>query len=427
MNLANCQVAHVCALLRRNVVGFKIARLSLNNDPLLFTFLKNNANAEKDLATLHDDLMGSTVVSSGRHGKYFWLRLALAEKKTTGVLLMHFGMTGMIKIRNVHSHLIFMENGGDKAVLEKLSSKQETVSATKSKFFKKVVKDEQNVEILVEETSSTEVKGEPPEELLEGSGESIKLENVLDGAEIVEDWPPKFTKFEMLLEKDEKKFDLVFTDPRRLGRVRFLTGDEVQTDEGLLNVKPLSELGPDYSKPLVTPKEKDFVFGDPDPDHHGRPILDLQSFNKLVLTKKKPIKSLLLEQQFFAGVGNWVADEVIHQSRLHPNEVLSHKLSFDQDEISPVVQRLYESLIYVCSKSVQVEGDVTQFPLDWLMLHRWGKRRKNDPRPLVGGHPVDYMTIGGRTSCFVPKLQKLLTKSTAEGEGKSKRVKVLKT
>lgn len=349
---------------------------------------------------------------------------------------MHFGMTGMIKIRNVQSHLVFMENGGDKAVLLKLSIKEEEAPATKSKYFKKTgekkvdlgtsaVKEE-TTETKVVETLSGNIKEEVSDGAIEEFVETTRAKEILDDNETSEEWPPRFTKLEMLLERDGKKLDLVFTDPRRLGRIRFLTDDEAQTDEGLLSIKPLSELGPDYSKPSVPPEEKTFIFGDPDPDHHGRPILDLESFNKLILTKKKPIKSLLLEQQFFAGVGNWVADEVIHQSRLHPNEVLSTKLGAVLDELSPVVQRLYESLIYVCTKSVEVEGDVTKFPEDWLMLHRWGKRRKNDPRPLVGGHPVDYMTIGGRTSCYVPKLQKLLTKKEVEGEPKPKRRKAEK-
>ena len=63
-------------------------------------------------------LTNAVVTSVGRHGKYFWIRLY--NHNTTNVLLMHFGMTGMIKLRNVHSHLAFMENGGDKKALEKL-------------------------------------------------------------------------------------------------------------------------------------------------------------------------------------------------------------------------------------------------------------------------------------------------------------------
>jgi len=72
--------------------------------------------------------------------------------------------------------------------------------------------------------------------------------------------------------------------------------------------------------------------------------------------------------------------------------------------------------LYVCELSVRVEGDVSQFPSNWLMIYRWGKRRKNSPKPKTDeGYEVDHITVGGRTSCFVPELQKMISKkSTSE-------------
>ena len=70
--------------------------------------------------------------------------------------------------------------------------------------------------------------------------------------------------------------ELAFTDPRRLGRIRLCAS---------LDEPPISELGFD-------------------------PILSmpaLEDFTKLVLRRSCPIKALLLDQSFSAGVGNWVA------------------------------------------------------------------------------------------------------------------------
>lgn len=378
----------------------------MNNDPLLFPFLKNNPNAEQELADLQLTLTGSTVKSVGRHGKYFWLRLSLNKesKDETGILLMHFGMTGMIKIRDVKSHLIFMENGGDKKVLKKLEEEKKSTGA-QSKYFKKEESDDakssdEGNSLLKPLKNKTDIKLEDTKEL-EGMDEPDE-----------EEWPPRFVKFEMELQRDKETFDLAFVDPRRLGRVRFLSGPLVQSDKDLMKQEPLSALGPDYSKPLEIPKTE-FTTGDPDPDNHGKCRLSLEEFNKLILSKKKPIKSLLLEQEVFAGVGNWVGDEILYHARIHPNEVLSSKIP-KGDSVDSIIERLYNSVLYVCELSVRVEGDVSQFPSNWLMIYRWGKRRKNSPKPKTDeGYDVDHVTVGGRTSCFVPKLQKMISKLAA--------------
>ncbi|CAK9440139.1 uncharacterized protein LODBEIA_P42390 [Lodderomyces beijingensis] len=361
------EVAHVCALLRRQTLGFRVVGASVPVDSLLWPSIKAASNAEDEAERIKTQLVGSSVISTGRHGKYFWLRLKPKDVDRTNVLLMHFGMTGMIKIRNVKSHLIFMENGGDKKLVE-----QEKMAAN-----------------LQEEVAEPDTS-----------------------------WPPRFTKFELELLKDGVKLEVAFVDARRLGRARLVQDDKAQTDEGLLKLPPLNALGPDYSKAqhvaktTKTPSSEAaaFEFGDPDPDHHGRPRLGVEAFSKLVLSRKKAIKTLLLDQALFAGVGNWVGDEVIFHAKLHPEEVISSKISHEEgDSIHPVIQNLYNSLIYVCEESVKVEGAVRKFPKHWLMRHRWGKARKRQgPSKTEEGHVLDHITVGGRTSCFAPEVQKFL-------------------
>lgn len=387
-------MAHVCAQLKRNILGLSVSNIQLQNDKLLFPALKTCANdtaAKKELEKIGQSLNLSTIDSVGRHGKYFWIRylkdsgIHVKNNRTKrmktppegGVLLMHFGMTGMVKLKGIKSHLIFMENGGDKVVLEK-----------KIKSDSSVIKLED-------------------EELEEGSNLPEQSEDV---------WPPKYTKFEMTLSGEGSEISFAFDDPRRLGRIRVFY--EPLTDFQLLESEPLSAQGPDYSKPLKFPvlNDQDFIQGDPDPNNHGRPILSFEQFKELILKKKKPIKALLLDQGLFAGVGNWVGDEICYQARIHPNDVLSTALTkIDDTNISDaILKRLYDALIYVCSESVRVEGEVVQFPEDWLMLYRWGKRRKNVVQKTPQGHRVDYITIGGRTSCYVPELQKPITKNTGK-------------
>ena len=365
-------MAHVCALLKRNVLGFRIKNVNLSLDTLLFPILKESKHPDAELEDIKSKLLGSRIDSVGRHGKYFWLRLTKEEVPKLRVLLMHFGMTGMIKIRNVKSHLVFMENGGDKKILKELN--------------------------------------EPKKE------GDVKVE-------IDHEWPPRFSKFEMDLAKDDFKLEISFADPRRLGRVRLISDELASTDEGLLQLPPLDALGPDYSKSKVVKKDSDdFVFGDHVACNHGRPRLSLLDSNELILSKKKPIKSLLLDQAYFAGVGNWVADEVLFHAKLHPNEIISSKIENNHGTVHPVVQGLYESLIYVCEEAVKCEGDSKKFPSHWLMLHRWGKARKNQGKAKTKeGFVLDHITVGGRTSCYAPEVQRLLKKELVANGNPEKR------
>ncbi|PIS49401.1 hypothetical protein CJI97_005578 [Candidozyma auris] len=406
------EVAHVCALLRRNVLGFKIREAKLNLDNLLFPALKTAKDPESTLSKFTEILTGSTISSIGRHGKYFWMRLLKPSQEPT-VMLMHFGMTGMIKLRDIESHLIFMEGGGDKKVLDRIVQKDLSEGTT-------------------EDENSTK-KG-PKKAPIETDAQA--------------EWPPRFTKFELKLENGYlegnaesngngteqvfKTLDFAFTDPRRLGRVRILSGPEYAADESLMQQEPLKALGPDYSKSadsISVKKEESegidsFHFGDPDPHHHGKPRLSQEEFAKLVLSKKKAIKSLLLDQEHFAGVGNWVSDEVLYHAKIHPNETISSKLDNPSDE---VLQGLYDALIYVMEESVRVEGNVHKLPEHWLMIYRWGKGRKVKAKTKAG-HVVDHITVGGRTSCFVPQIQKPLKKKIGKGldEQQSKRLKSFK-
>lgn len=372
------EVAHACALLRRNVLGLTVRRAAFPVDNLLFPILKTAENPVDAIVENEKNLLGATITGVGRHGKYFWLRFETALLNPL-VMLMHFGMTGRIRMRNVDSHMIFMENGGDKKVLQ-----------------------EKKADLLKIEDS--------------GVDGDVKLETEDLEPEV---WPPRFTKFELFLENrksaPEQQVELAFLDPRRLARVRFLSGDEIINDTKLMQVPPLKSLGPDYSKSvdaLETELAPDFQ-GDPDPHHHGRPRLTFEEFAPLVLSKKKPIKAFLLDQDFFAGIGNWVSDEILYQARIHPGEVLSKKIASTEN---PALRRLYDAIIYVMEESVRVEGNAKLFPDHWLMLHRWGKGRKEPRATTKTGHKVDFQTVGGRTSCFVPELQKPLVKEDMESE-----------
>ncbi|XXG52141.1 hypothetical protein AAC387_Pa03g0530 [Persea americana] len=178
-----------------------------------------------------------------------------------------------------------------------------------------------------------------------------------------DEWPSKYSK--VFIELDDG-LEFSFTDKRRFAKVRLLDNPEL--------VPPISELGPDA---LFEPKQEDeFVDS---------------------LTKKKiAIKALLLDQSFIAGIGNWIADEVLYQARIHP---LQTTASLPKEKCRDLLKCINE----VIEKALDVGADSSQFPSNWI----FHSREKKPGKAFVDGRRIEFITAGGRTSAFVPELQKL--------------------
>ncbi|KAF7861847.1 hypothetical protein EAF04_007729 [Stromatinia cepivora] len=187
-------------------------------------------------------------------------------------------------------------------------------------------------------------------------------------------WPPKFSKFS-LQTAEEPKVDAAFTDSRRFSRIRLV--DCVA--EAIRNTTPLKENGPD---PVI---DKD--------------ILTAEWLEQKLNKKQVPIKALLLDQANISGIGNWVGDEILYNARLHPEQ---YSNTFSSEEI----KRLHASMMYICQTAVDLLADSSKFPDDWMFKHRWGKGKKDGPTALPNGEKITFLTVGGRTSCVVPSVQK---------------------
>eukprot|EP00833_Pecoramyces_ruminatium_P005521 jgi/Orpsp1_1/1179553/evm.model.c7180000069834.2 len=176
---------------------------------------------------------------------------------------------------------------------------------------------------------------------------------------------------ELIKELDDKMVDcFCFCDVRRLGRI-WISKD-------IMNEKPLSTHGFDVMNELPS----------------------LEEFTKIMRTKTCGIKTLLLDQSFSAGVGNWIADEVLYQSRVHP---LQNIKDLDDDDI----KRIYDSIKEVITVANSVNADSNLFPKNWIFHYRWNKRgNKKISIPGIGN--IEFLTAGGRTSAIVPSLQKVL-------------------
>ncbi|XP_059456830.1 formamidopyrimidine-DNA glycosylase-like isoform X2 [Corylus avellana] len=191
-----------------------------------------------------------------------------------------------------------------------------------------------------------------------------------------DEWPSKYSKF--FIELDDG-LELSFTDKRRFAKVRLLKDPAA--------VPPISELGPDA---LLEP-------------------MTIDEFIESLSKKKIAIKALLLDQSYIAGIGNWIADEVLYQARIHPLQVAA---SLSKENCRDLHKCIKEVIQY----AVRVDADCSRFPLEWLFHFRWGKRPGK-----VNGKKIDFINAGGRTTAYVPELQKLSGNQAAKAVGEPKK------
>lgn len=176
------------------------------------------------------------------------------------------------------------------------------------------------------------------------------------------EWPPRFTKVRFVFEDGG---ELAMTNARRLGRIRLL--DDPPREP------PIRDLGFD-------------------------PLLDLPSraaFRERVRARRVTLKGLLLDQSFAAGVGNWIADEVLFQARLDPRRRAA-------DLTAAEVERLRSRLSAVVTRAVEADAESSRFPASWLFHHRWGK---DAAATTARGDRIEFLTVAGRTTAWVPARQ----------------------
>jgi formamidopyrimidine-DNA glycosylase len=174
---------------------------------------------------------------------------------------------------------------------------------------------------------------------------------------------PKYWKLEMVTDRGVR---VAMTNPRRLGRIRLQEDPETEP--------PISKLGHDPLNDLPSPTR----------------------FRALISRRKAPIKAVLLDQGVFAGVGNWIADEVLYQACIDPRR-RSHRLGLDE------LSRLRSRLGSVIRRAVLVDADSDRFPRTWLFHHRWGRK---ESAMTSRGEKIRFATVGGRTTAWVPEVQK---------------------
>lgn len=160
---------------------------------------------------------------------------------------------------------------------------------------------------------------------------------------------------------------LVFNDMRQFGRVLLHKGKEAP--EWWTSISP-GPLSPEFNLEHVS----QFLARHP----------------------KLPLKSTLLLQKGFPGVGNWMADEILWRAKLNPHRKAG---AIKPREISALLAETR----YVCEVAMTTIGNKFEdAPEGWLFHQRWNRKGKCPKHKS----PLQFDTIGGRTTAWCEKCQK---------------------
>ena len=112
--------------------------------------------------------------------------------------------------------------------------------------------------------------------------------------------------------------------------------------------------------------------------------------------RRAPIKAVLLRQEGFSGIGNWMADEILWRAHIFPGRT-AITLSEQERKI------LWRETRLVARQSLKILGmDDSHLPRKWLIHQRWNSTGVC-PKHRI---PLRRATIGGRTTAWCPKCQR---------------------
>ena len=165
--------------------------------------------------------------------------------------------------------------------------------------------------------------------------------------------------------------ELRYTDARRFGRIAYLPENSLA-----------EELRPFGADPLE---------------------VGVDDFAQRVRSRRARIKSLLLDQSVFRGVGNIYADESLWRARIHPAHLGSELNKKQAATLRRVLQEILRKAIILRGSSISDFLDAEGQPGEYQRHHRAYDR---EGKPCYRcGTQIRRAIVAGRSSYFCPKCQ----------------------
>jgi formamidopyrimidine-DNA glycosylase len=165
--------------------------------------------------------------------------------------------------------------------------------------------------------------------------------------------------------------ELRYTDPRRFGRMAYLTEAQLAAELTAFGADPL--------------------------------LVGAEEFATRIRSRNSRIKALLLDQTVLRGVGNIYADESLWRAKIHPTRV-GNRLSVRETEtLRKVLQDILKKAIVMRGSSISDFLDANGEPGEYQRRHRaYGREGERCYRCKT---TIRRAIVAGRSSHFCPKCQ----------------------
>jgi len=175
----------------------------------------------------------------------------------------------------------------------------------------------------------------------------------------------------------DNKEQLALSDLRKFAKVKLQKCKELMTSDDI------KSLGTD-------PLEKNLTFG---------------IFKKIIYSRKKKIKQILMDQTLISGIGNIYSDEILFEAKINP-------LRYSNDLSENEVKRIYEAMHKILRKAISLRGEsISDFRDIKGRRGLFDKERKvyrrEGKKCFRCGAIIKRVRIGGRSSYFCPQCQKI--------------------
>lgn len=123
--------------------------------------------------------------------------------------------------------------------------------------------------------------------------------------------------------------------------------------------------------------------------------ISLNDFKASLSGRKTNIKKIIMDQSVAAGVGNWMADEILYQSKIHPTKRVD-KMTSEEIEL------IFQEMKNVIEVAIENDAHYESFPQHFLMHFR-----KEGATCFHTGAKIKKIKVGGRTTYFSPEWQNI--------------------